>query len=540
MEIRIKLYTLHPNITLSKGKWLFSFIVFLLLIFPYNVQSTDERGIKFTSNSDKFEKMWGNYHALIIGINDYKEWRSLKTAVKDAQVLKDVLIQQYGFEKKNVIFRKDGQATRERIIHDLRMKASNLNESDNLLIYFAGHGQLDDLTGDGFWIPVEGKLKSPSTWISHSTLKNILGSERIKGKNIVVVADSCYSGSLLRGGPSLLSLNEEKYQQKLAKVAALKSRQVISSGGVEPVADGGRDGHSLFAYYFLKALKENDREVVDLENLFHTRVWKPVTEIGDQRPNIGRLKTPMDEDGQFVLTNKALATAKALARENERLKQLERERHELEQLKLVLKEKEKLLKDDSKNKEKEKQNVASIPKSQIRPKDSHIKEKKYTLAILPFDVKNHNIFGQAGVIYGGGEIRIHDRFLDSTINMIDNYKNVKLTHSHYRNEKLKKRKDIQFLISDKDRNIINQMWHRKFFGTDQPNINFILEYGKKIGVDLVLVCKLAIYNDYTNTTSYLVNINSKKVYTDHIKFKTSQEIWNTSQIGSTLKILRKK
>ena len=414
MEIRIKLYTLHPNITLSKGKWLFSFIVFLLLIFPYNVQSTDERGIKFTSNSDNFEKMWGNYHALIIGINDYKEWRSLKTAVKDAQVLKDVLIQQYGFDKKNVIFRKDGQATRERLIHDLRIKASNLNESDNLLIYFAGHGQLDDLTGDGYWIPVEGKLKSPSTWISHSTLKNILGSERIKGKNIVVVADSCYSGSLLRGGPSLLSLNEEKYQQKLAKVAALKSRQVISSGGVEPVADGGRDGHSLFAYYFLKALKENDREVVDLENLFHTRVWKPVTEIGDQRPNVGRLKTPMDEDGQFVLTNKALATTKALARENKRrglqeeqtrLKQLSAEKEQLEiELKRLKAEKQVLEKrkhiDVGKENTKEEDiKLASIPKSvsvasiSLRKKGKkNLKQKeiKYMLRAYGFYDKSLN------------------------------------------------------------------------------------------------------------------------------------------------------
>jgi len=34
-------------------------------------------------------------------------------------------------------------------------------------------------------------------------------------------------------------------------------------------------------------------------------VWKPVTEIGNQRPNVGRLKTPMDQDGQFVLYNAA-------------------------------------------------------------------------------------------------------------------------------------------------------------------------------------------------------------------------------------------
>ena len=84
------------------------------------------------------------------------------------------------------------------------------------------------------------------------------------------------------------------------------------------MADGGKDGHSLFAYYFLKALKENDRQVVDLENLFHTWVWKPVTEIGGQRPNVGRLKTPMDEDGQFVLTYLAAATKKTATNDTEK------------------------------------------------------------------------------------------------------------------------------------------------------------------------------------------------------------------------------
>ena len=67
------------------------------------------------------------------------------------------------------------------------------------------------------------------------------------------------------------------------------------------MADGGREGHSLFAYYFLKALKENPREIIDLENLFYNRVWGPVAEIGNQRPYAGRLRTMMDENGQFVL-----------------------------------------------------------------------------------------------------------------------------------------------------------------------------------------------------------------------------------------------
>jgi len=248
---------------------------------------------------------WGNYHALIIGVNQYKQWPRLQTAVKDATVIRNTLVELYGFAPKNVILRTDNAANRLQITRDLRYLAQSMRPDDNLLIYYAGHGQLDDLTGDGYWVPVEGALKDPATWVANSYIKAILSSEKVQAKNVVVIADSCYSGSMLRGGPSLMSLDDQRYREKLAEKAALRSRQVISSGGVEPVADGGAEGHSLFAFYLIDALRKNDREVIDLENLFHTKVWKPVTEIGDQRPNVGRLKTPMDQDGQFVLYNTA-------------------------------------------------------------------------------------------------------------------------------------------------------------------------------------------------------------------------------------------
>lgn len=222
---------------------------------------------------------------------------------------------------------------------------------------------MDDLTGDGDWIPFEGKLKEPSTWISHSVVKTILSSEKFKAKNVVVIADSCYSGTLLRGGPSLLSIDEWNYRQKLFDRSFSRSRQVNTSGGVEPVVDGGRDGHSLFAYYLLKALKENKRDVVDLENLFHASVWKPVSEIGGQRPSVGRLKTPMDEDGQFVLELKIKSAVsppiggKGL---EEKRAQVQRKREKLERLRLELEEK---------RLDEELKRIASETKKQVFEKD---------------------------------------------------------------------------------------------------------------------------------------------------------------------------
>ena len=286
-------------------------VVICLVLTPPASAQNQTRGMSIAPNLST----WGNYHALIIGINKYKNWPRLRTAVKDATALRDTLVAKYGFSRKDTILRTDNTATRIQIERDLRYLAKSMKPEDNLFIYYAGHGQLDDLTGDGYWVPVEGALKNPSTWVANSYLKAILSSERVQAKNIVVIADSCYSGSLLRGGPSLMSLEDRRYAEKLASRAALRSRQVISSGGVEPVADGGADGHSLFAYYLIGALRNNQREVVDLENLFHTKVWKPVTEIGNQRPNVGRLKTPMDQDGQFVLYHAALVEQKLRARQ---------------------------------------------------------------------------------------------------------------------------------------------------------------------------------------------------------------------------------
>ncbi len=364
---------------MTAKKYLLILFLTFLVAYPSPVPAKSNRGIAVTATGQPSSAVWGNYHALIIGINAYKEWNPLQTAAKDAVALSEILIRRYSFKKENVILLTDGQATLQRIVGTLRSMATNLEDSDNLLIYYAGHGQLDDITGDGYWIPTEGKLKDPTTWVSQYIIKSILSSEKVRGKNIVVVADSCYSGAMMRGGPSLLTLDNVGYKKRLAKAANKRSRQVITSGGVEPVADGGKDGHSLFAYYLLKALKENDREVIDIENLFHTRVWKYVTEIGDQRPVIGRLKTPMDDDGQFVLLDSESQFSKLVSQgptQNKReqsllllaeKKQLEVEKWQFEAQKQLYEERKQLDAERRKLAEK-KLLLASVPKSVIKPR----------------------------------------------------------------------------------------------------------------------------------------------------------------------------
>ena len=93
---------------------------------------------------------FGRYHALVIGINDYKNLPRLETAVNDATALADVLRQRYGFEVRLLL-----NPGRSDVIRALDKLRGDLTERDNLLIYYAGHGVLDVEADAGFWMSVD-------------------------------------------------------------------------------------------------------------------------------------------------------------------------------------------------------------------------------------------------------------------------------------------------------------------------------------------------------------------------------------------------
>jgi tRNA-dihydrouridine synthase A len=69
----------------------------------------------------------------------------------------------------------------------------------------------------------------------------------------MVVADSCYSGTLVRGTDGGSRKRGGEYWKEMASKWA---RVAITSGGLEPVADKGGGGHSPFAKAFIDALGE--------------------------------------------------------------------------------------------------------------------------------------------------------------------------------------------------------------------------------------------------------------------------------------------
>ena len=233
---------------------------------------------------------FGRYHALVVGNNSYRNLPHLKTDVADATAVAAMLRDGYGFNVKLMT-----DTTRDDLIDVFDEYRETLSERDNLLIYYAGHGWLDKDTGRGYWLPVDAKPNRRGRWLSNADVTDTLKS--LLAKHVMIVADSCFSGTLTRG--LNIVVRSPGYLNRLARK---KSRTALTSGGLEPVADRGGGKHSPFAKAFLAALGENDL-VMDATNLF-TRMRRPVMVNAEQTPQYGDVRGAGHDGGDFLFVRK--------------------------------------------------------------------------------------------------------------------------------------------------------------------------------------------------------------------------------------------
>jgi len=230
-----------------------------------------------------------SYHALVIGINDYQHWQDLRQARNDAEEVAELLTSRYGFASVARLY--DAEATRTGIMLALRRLAAQLSEQDALLIFYAGHGYYDKLMNRGYWVPFEAREKvdgEPATmdWLSNTDLKDFIAMT--KARHVLVVSDSCFSGSLFRGGtPDLTTKANTWYRRAIAQ----PSRWAISSGDLEQVPD-----ESAFARKFVSALRYPLEPVFSASDLAG-RIKVEVAGDSGAQPLFGRM--PMDRDSQF-------------------------------------------------------------------------------------------------------------------------------------------------------------------------------------------------------------------------------------------------
>ncbi|MCV2371296.1 YDG domain-containing protein [Paucibacter oligotrophus] len=185
--------------------------------------------------------------AVVFGIDEYADLSipKLSNAVKDARAMAELLDNSLGYETLVI-----PTASKRAVVATLNRLALELGPKDSVVIYYAGHGELVEATGQGYWQLADSNAKRPETWLSNADINRIVA--QIGASQVALISDSCFSGSLatkerIRAAPGSTDPNA---------LLARKSVVVMSSGGNEPVFDEGKNGHSPFAWSLMQNLKQ--------------------------------------------------------------------------------------------------------------------------------------------------------------------------------------------------------------------------------------------------------------------------------------------
>ncbi len=226
------------------------------------------------------------YFVLHIAISKYKNWPDLINPVANANLLNNVLVNRYGFNKNNIYNLYDDEATVENIYEKFQYLIETVTSNDKLIIIFSGHGHYDNKLLEGYWVTYEARKNKISDYITNSEIVNFI--KAIDSKHTLLIADACFAGSMLelalRGKGDI---NYENFEKR-------RSRWVFTSGRIEKVED-----KSLFTEQIIKILEENNRPQILFTDISE-QVIEAVSANSDQMPVCAPIKYANHEGGQFI------------------------------------------------------------------------------------------------------------------------------------------------------------------------------------------------------------------------------------------------
>jgi len=232
-----------------------------------------------------------SYYALIIGINNYPDpaINSLDNPIKDAEALKNILTAKYGFKNDKIQYHPN--AKREDIINSLDYLARQVTPDDNLLIFYAGHGNYDEDYKIGYWLPSDSKRISKANWFRNSTLVDYL--KEINTKHTLLITDACFGGSIFQTRAAFTDT-----PKAIEMLYELPSRNAMTSGNLSEVPD-----QSSFAKFLLERLESNQEQYISSEQLFSS-LKMAVMNNSEATPKFGEIRNVGDQGGDFIFIKK--------------------------------------------------------------------------------------------------------------------------------------------------------------------------------------------------------------------------------------------
>ena len=248
--------------------------------------------------------------ALLVGASDYElpSIRDLPYCEADVEAVARALTEVHGFAPERVTVLKGRQATKGAITEALArlMDPTMVGLADQVIVYFAGHGQTVPLPRGGemgFLVPSDAPVEFEDVANLAAYYETCIGMDEIRrigemmpARHVFFIIDACYSGlaiDVTRGAPALPGADA---------VAREPSRHVLVAGmrGEQAIEDGAL-GHGVFTASLLEALTtpacDYDRDGVILAREIATYVQGRVPRLGAQTPQYATY----GGEGQFLL-----------------------------------------------------------------------------------------------------------------------------------------------------------------------------------------------------------------------------------------------
>jgi hypothetical protein len=226
---------------------------------------------------------------LFISVADYSDpgINDLDFPNQDAENLYKSLSLKYSFHPENSKLLKD--PTREEIIEAFDNLTEIVNPTDQVLIFYAGHGLWDEKLQQGFWLPRDAKKDSKAQWLSNSTIRDYIRG--INSKHTLLIADACFSGGIFKSRDVFNTSSKAAIE-----LYKLPSRKAITSGTMTTVPD-----QSVFMRYLIKRLNENNEVILTSGGLFNAIRDAVINNSAlGQVPQFGEIRESGDEGGDFI------------------------------------------------------------------------------------------------------------------------------------------------------------------------------------------------------------------------------------------------
>lgn len=239
---------------------------------------------------------FGSYKALLVANNNYAELTDLRSPSGDVALIGAILEKRFGAQVEYLI-----DSDRNDLLSKLSQYRRDLGPEDNFILYYAGHGIYDEELEVGYWQLSDAKADEDYSWVETDRVSRTLSA--FKSRNAMIIADSCYSGSVVRGTSAVGDVSN---LAAIKSLNAKKSRVAITSGGLQPVLDAtGSSENSSFAKNFAAAL-ESVRVPTPASVLFNdlrTAVSAETATWGfEQVPEFAPLYRAGHDGGDFILS----------------------------------------------------------------------------------------------------------------------------------------------------------------------------------------------------------------------------------------------